>query len=84
MWQPADGGIEATAFDRLSNEACEGLEAEARAPVALLADGGTTIYRRYARWWATLTSAEVRVLGGGRSARGARRRGGAAARRAPS
>jgi hypothetical protein len=64
VWRPIDGGIEATAFHRLSDEAWGGLEAEARALVAFLAEREPTVYRRYAHWWATLPSAEVRLLPG--------------------
>ena len=49
---------------RLSDEAWIGLEAEARALVALLADREPTVYRRYAHWWSTVPSAEVSVLSG--------------------
>jgi hypothetical protein len=64
VWRPVEGGIEATAFHRLSVDAWSGLEAEARALVAFLADRQPTVYRRYAHWWATLPSAEVRILPG--------------------
>jgi Winged helix DNA-binding domain len=62
VWRPAEGGIEATAFHPLPDDAWAGLEAEARALVSFLADREPTVYRRYAHWWATLPSAEVRVL----------------------
>jgi hypothetical protein len=62
VWRPVEGGIEATAFHRLSDEAWRGLLAEARALVAFLADREPTVYRRYAHWWTTLPSAEVRLL----------------------
>jgi hypothetical protein len=64
VWRPVDGGIEATAFHRLSKDAWRGLEAEAAALVKFLADRDPTVYRRYAHWWAKLPSAEVRVLPG--------------------
>ena len=65
VWRPVDGGIEATAFHRLSDEAWTGLEAEARALVGFLADRDPTVYRRYAHWWARLSSAaDVRLLRG--------------------
>jgi hypothetical protein len=38
VWRPVDGGIQATAFYRLSDEAWTGLEAKAGALVAFLAD----------------------------------------------
>ena len=59
------GGIEATAFHRLSDEAWDGLASEARALVAFLADREPRAYSRYGRWWADLPGAEVRVLGRG-------------------
>jgi Winged helix DNA-binding domain len=62
VWRPVEGGIQATAFHRLPEQAWTGLEAEAAALVALLADRDPLVYRRYARWWTTLPSAEVRVL----------------------
>lgn len=64
VWRAVAGGIEATAFHRLSDDTWAGLAAEARALVAFLADRDPTVYRRYAHWWATLPSAEVRVLPG--------------------
>jgi hypothetical protein len=63
VWRPVEDGIEATAFHPLSEEAWGGLEAEARALVAFLADREPAVYRRYAHWWDRLPSAEVRVLG---------------------
>jgi hypothetical protein len=62
VWRPVEGGIEATAFHRLSDEAWGGLAEEARALVAFLADREPSVYRRYAHWWKTLPSAEVRLL----------------------
>ncbi|MET8390186.1 winged helix DNA-binding domain-containing protein [Streptosporangium canum] len=64
VWRPVEGGIEATAFHRLSAETWEGLAAEARSLVPLLADREPRAYRRHDRWWATLPGAEVRVLPG--------------------
>ncbi|WP_248963757.1 winged helix DNA-binding domain-containing protein [Sphaerisporangium perillae] len=64
VWRPVEGGIEATAFHHLPAEAWEGLAAEARSLVALLADRGPQPYRRYDHWWTTLPGAEVRVLPG--------------------
>lgn len=62
VWRPVEGGIEATAFHPLSDEAWRGLAAEAVALVGFLADRDPTVYRRFAHWWSTLPSAEVRVL----------------------
>ena len=64
VWRTVDDGIEATAFHRLPDDVWEGLEAEARALRALVADRDPAVYRRYVRWWAELPSAEVRLLGG--------------------
>ena len=64
VWRPVDGGIEATAFEPLADDAWAGLETEARALLAFLADRDAAVYRRYARWWDGLPAAEVRVLGG--------------------
>jgi hypothetical protein len=63
VWRPVEDGIEATAFHRVADDAWEGLEAEARTLLALLADRESTVYSRYAHWWSTLPSAEIRVLG---------------------
>lgn len=65
VWRPVDGGIEATAFHELSRADWRGLEAEAAALVAFLADREPLVYRRYGHWWQKAPSgAEVRVLGG--------------------
>jgi hypothetical protein len=64
VWRPVPGGIEATAFHPLADEAWAGLAAEAAALLAFLADRDPAVYRRYGRWWAGLPSAEVRVLTG--------------------
>ena len=61
---PGGGGIEATAFRGLSDEAWGGLATEARALVAFLADRDPTVYSRYSHWWKTLPSGEVRLLPG--------------------
>jgi hypothetical protein len=64
VWRPVEGGIEATAFHRLSDATWTGLAAEAAALVAFLADREPIVYRRYAHWWTRLPSAEVRLLTG--------------------
>ena len=64
VWRAVEGGIEATAFERLPREAWAGLESEARSLVRLLADRDPRVYRRYARWWDSLPAKEVRVIGG--------------------
>jgi hypothetical protein len=65
VWRPVEGGIEATAFHALSDEAWAGLASEAEALIAFLADRDPLVYRRYARWWTALPAAEVRVLPAG-------------------
>lgn len=64
VWRPVEGGIEATAFHRLSREVWRGLEEEAAALVAFLADRDPTVYRRYRHWWTTLSGEQVRILPG--------------------
>jgi hypothetical protein len=63
VWRPTSDGIEATAFHSLTRAAWEGLDAEARDLMGFLADREPLIYRRYARWWSDLPSAQIRVLG---------------------
>src|SRR6266540_5009564 len=46
VWRPVEGGIEATAFHRLDEEAWKGLAAEAAALVVFLAGREPTVYRR--------------------------------------
>ena len=64
VWRPVKDGIEAAAFHLLSDDTWDGLQAESRDLVAFLADREPTVYRRYAHWWTTLPSADVRVLRG--------------------
>lgn len=64
VWRPVEGGIEATAFHRLGDEAWQGLADEARQLAAFLADRDPTVYRRHYRWWDALPSAEAVVLPG--------------------
>ncbi len=63
VWRPLDGGIEATAFHPLSAEAWSGLETEASALIAFLADREPAIYGRYAHWWKAMPHTERRLLG---------------------
>jgi Winged helix DNA-binding domain len=75
VWRPVDGGIEATAFERLSEEAWGGLEAEAGGLLTFLATRDPNVYRRYGHWWDKhLPSAEVRLLKLESSSRGSTRR----------
>ena len=63
VWRPLEGGIEATAFHALADDAWAGLETEARGLSAFLADRDPAIYHgRFAHWWAKLPDAEVRIL----------------------
>jgi hypothetical protein len=62
VWRPVEGGIEVTAFHRLSAVDWKELDAEAAALAGFLARRDPKVYSRYARWWAQLPSAEVRVL----------------------
>jgi hypothetical protein len=64
VWRPVDGGLEATAFHRLPDEAWAGLATEARGLLVLLADREPAVYRRHAHWWSGLPSADVQILPG--------------------
>ncbi len=65
VWRPVEGGIEATAFQRLDRAAWTGLEAEARALRVFLADRDPRVYARYGHWWTKgVPSVETRVLRG--------------------
>ena len=64
VWRPVETGIEATTFEPLTDECWAGLEAEAAALVAFLADREPGIYARYARWWDGLPAHDVCVLPG--------------------
>lgn len=64
VWRPVGSGVEATAFHPLPDQTWTALEAEAAALTALLADRDTAVYGRYAHWWDSLPSAEVRFLPG--------------------
>ena len=63
VWRPLEGGIEVTAFHRLSPADWTGLEQEAHALRAFLAEREPIVYRRYAHWWDELPAATVRLLG---------------------
>lgn len=62
VWRAVEGGIEATAFEPLSDDAWEGLAAEAAALVAFLGPREPLVFGRYCGWWRDLPAAEVRVL----------------------
>jgi hypothetical protein len=59
VWRAVRDGIEATAFHALDGFAWEGLAAEARVLVPLLADREPEVYGRYHHWWAKLAGAEL-------------------------
>lgn len=63
VWRPAGGGIEATVFHRLAEEAWAGLAAEAAGLLELLEERDPGVYGRYGHWWSKLPAAEARVLG---------------------
>jgi hypothetical protein len=65
VWRPVDDGIEATAFHPLPDDVWDGLAAEARDLLNLLAAREPRVYSRYTHWWAKLPAGgEVRVLPG--------------------
>jgi hypothetical protein len=64
VWRPVTDGIEVTTFHRLDDAAWAGLELEARALTAFLADRDPLVYQRYGRWWSMLPGEQVRVLAG--------------------
>ncbi len=64
VWRPVEGGIEATAFHRLPDEAWEGLAAEAQSLVAFLVSREPGVYRRYGHWWSKLPGAGARLFPG--------------------
>jgi hypothetical protein len=65
VWRAVEGGIEATAFDRLSDESWAGLESEASALVRFLADREPNVYSRYGHWWKKgISGLETRLLAG--------------------
>ena len=63
VWRPLEDGIEVTAFHRLSADDWLGLEHEAHALRAFLAEREPIVYRRYVHWWDDLPKATVRLLG---------------------
>ncbi|MEU2432831.1 winged helix DNA-binding domain-containing protein [Streptomyces sp. NPDC007861] len=62
VWRQVDGGIEVTAFHDLPSDAWDGLAAEARSLMTLLAERDPRVYGRYDHWWAKLPDGQVRVL----------------------
>ena len=53
-----------TAFDPLPDSVWDGLAAEARGLVPLLADREPEVYRRYHHWWDKLPGGQTRLLPG--------------------
>jgi hypothetical protein len=65
VWRATADGIEATAFHALRASEWEGLAAEARALIPLLADREPEVYRRYHHWWDKgFPGPETRLLAG--------------------
>ncbi|WP_411112501.1 winged helix DNA-binding domain-containing protein [Streptomyces sp. 029-5] len=65
VWRAVDGGIEAAAFHPLPGRVWEGLAAEARSLMSLLATRDPRVYGRYDHWWTKgLPGAETRLLPG--------------------
>jgi hypothetical protein len=64
VWRVVDGAVEATALRPLSAADWDGLEHEAVALWAFLADRDPEVYSRYHHWWDKLPDGEVRVLAG--------------------
>jgi hypothetical protein len=62
VWRPTAGGIEATAFQPLPEDAWEGLATEARSLTAFLAEREPEVYRRYGHWWGKLPAGDTRLL----------------------
>jgi hypothetical protein len=63
VWRPTPDGIEVTAFEAMPDDVWEGLDAEARSLLRLVAERDPRTYNRYARWWSQLPGGEVRLLG---------------------
>jgi hypothetical protein len=59
VWRPLEQGIEATAFQRLPDQAWQGLATEAGALLPFLVDREREVYRRYHHWWAKLSDANL-------------------------
>ena len=65
VWRPVEGGIEATAFQKVARAAWAGLADEAAALIGFLAERDPAVYRRYAHWWDKgLPGVETRMLPG--------------------
>lgn len=64
VWRATAGGIEASAFRKLTKAEWTALEEEAASLVGFLADRDPNVYSRYAHWWRDLPTIDVRVLSG--------------------
>jgi hypothetical protein len=62
VWRPAEGGVEAVAFQELPDEVWQRLADKAGALTAFLAEREPRVYRRFNHWWAKLPNTEVRML----------------------
>jgi hypothetical protein len=66
VWRAVEGGIEATAFHPLPDDAWQGLAEEARSLLAFLDGRDPAVYRRFNHWWSKqMPAGEVRLLPGG-------------------
>src|SRR5690606_11503990 len=61
VWRPAEGGVEASAFRKLTRDEWDGLAAEAER-LAPLAARGPLLQARFLNWWRDLEGAETRLL----------------------
>jgi hypothetical protein len=64
VWRPVAGGVEATAFHPLSDEAWAGLATEAEALLVFLSTRAPNVYSRYSHWWDKLSDGETQILSG--------------------
>jgi Winged helix DNA-binding domain len=62
VWRTVEGGIEASAFRPLPDDAWTALAAEARSLLAFLAPRDPVPYRRFNNWWTDLPAAQVELL----------------------
>ena len=65
VWRTVDGAVEVTAFEKLSDDAWDGIEREASGLLALIAGRDDAVYGRYGHWWSRIEAAQVRAVGRG-------------------
>lgn len=63
VWRPVDDGIEVTPLESIDDRAWTGIESEASALRAFLAERDPAVFARYHRWWDRLPSTGRRVVG---------------------